>query len=199
MIAENLPSARQPEFRSLEKKPGSIRLIYVARIHPIKNLMVLLEAMQGLTVDVDLTVVGPNEDQAYWERCRSLISSLPATIRVDYKGAVPNHLLGDLIRGHHMFALPTAGENFGHSIFEAFLAGRPVLISDQTPWQGLHGKTLGWDLPLQPVSGFTSAIAEAAAWDQTAFEQHARAAWTFAHDFIRRPELKENYLRLFHG
>jgi hypothetical protein len=41
-------------------------------------------------------------------------------------------------------------ENHGHVIVEAWQAGLPVIISDQTPWHGLVESRSGWDLLLNP-------------------------------------------------
>jgi glycosyltransferase involved in cell wall biosynthesis len=57
-----------------------------------------------------------------------------------------------------LFFLPTAGENFGHAIFEALSTGAPVLISDQTPWRGLAASMAGWDLPLTDRAPWVEAI-----------------------------------------
>ena len=54
----------------------------------------------------------------------------------------------DVILDSHLLFSPTTGENFGHAIFEAFALGRPVLISDQTPWINLIDIGVGYDLPL---------------------------------------------------
>jgi glycosyltransferase involved in cell wall biosynthesis len=116
---------------------------------------------------------------------------------VDYLGPKRNDELIPILQRHHLFILPTSGENFGHSIFEAFLAGRPVLISDQTPWLGLTVGQIGWDISLQDPAAFAGAIEEAAQWDQPLFDDWARAAWTYAHNFINNPDLRAQYLRLF--
>ena len=36
---------------------------------------------------------------------------------------------------------------------ESLMAGRPVLISDQTPWRGLEQEKCGWDVPLAHGAG----------------------------------------------
>jgi hypothetical protein len=33
--------------------------------------------------------------------------------------------------------LLSGGENFSHSIYEALASGRPLIISDATPWSGM--------------------------------------------------------------
>ena len=196
-IADNLPNMNQGPFQTCPKEPGTVRCIFIARIVPIKNLLFLLKALEGVRARVELTVIGPAEDRTYWAECSKAIEALPAHIKVDYRGPKRNDELMSILREHHLFVLPTTGENFGHSIFEALLAGRPVLISDQTPWLGLAEKRAGWDLPLADTGGFTRVIEDVAAWDAARFEEWARAAWSFAHTFINNPELPGQYIKLF--
>jgi len=197
MIADNLPNTRQPAFKKIEKEPGELKCIFIARIHPIKNLLLLLQALKQVKAAVSLTIIGPMEDISYWQKCEKLIAEFGNNITLEYRGAVPNHELMEILHEHHLFILPTTGENFGHSIFESFLAGRPVLISDQTPWLNLEAHQIGWDLPLNNPKNFTNAIETAAAWDQGEFNVWALSAWQYAKKFIDNPALKNQYLQLF--
>ena len=197
LIADNLPNSRQPAFSVIPKEKGSVKCIFIARIHPIKNLLFLLKALSHVRSQVLLTIIGPVEDENYWEKCQAQIAVLPGNISVNYVGAKPNHELIAFLQRHHLFILPTTGENFGHAIFESFLTGRPVLISDQTPWLRLEEQCTGWDLPLNNAEAFTATIEAAAAWDQQVFDQWSRAAWQYAKKFIENPRLKQQYLHLF--
>jgi glycosyltransferase involved in cell wall biosynthesis len=125
------------------------------------------------------------------------MAALPANCAVRYLGPKRNDELMPILQQHHLFALPTTGENFGHSIFEAFLAGRPVLISDQTPWLRLADRKAGWDLPLASLEGFTRAMETTAGWDQREFDEWGLGAWQHAEKFIKNPELHDQYLQLF--
>jgi glycosyltransferase involved in cell wall biosynthesis len=196
-IADNLPNSNQPGFRSCPKVAGTLQCVFVARIVPIKNLLFLLSALEQVQGKVTLTVIGPVEDKGYWEECRRKMEQLPAHLQVTWVGPKRNDELMPILREHHLFILPTTGENFGHSIFEALLAGRPVLISDQTPWLGLPAHRAGWDLPLADPAAFTRVIGEAAGWDQEQFDQWAQGAWQYARNFIQNPELQGQYLKLF--
>ena len=89
------------------------------------------------------------------------------------------------------------GENFGHSIFESLLAGRPVLISDQTPWLNLNTFNVGWDIPLNQQPAFINALEAAAAWNQEDFNKSSQAAWHYANEFINQPSLSKYYYQLF--
>jgi len=197
MIADNLPESDQPQFVSCKKEPGVLRCIFVARVVPIKNLLLLLQVLQRVKSKVMLSVAGPIEDEEYWKNCEKVIQQLPSNIEVNYLGAISNDEVKSKISAHHLFILPTQGENFGHSIFEAFLTGRPVLISDQTPWLQLAQKKAGWDVPLNEPEKFAQIIDEMASWQQAQFEEWALSAWHFARLFIENPALKKQYLNLF--
>ena len=196
-IANNLPDMDQPALRFCKKIKSEIKCLFIARIVPIKNLLYLLEVLEKTSASVFFTIAGPVEDESYWNLCSGKIKELPKNISVNYIGTVKKEELQKIIGDHHLIVLPTTGENFGHSIFEAFLVGRPVLISDQTPWRQLYEKKTGWDLQLDNPGLFRDAIETAAGWEQQAFEEFAGSSWNFAHEFITNPKLVEDYKLLF--
>jgi glycosyltransferase involved in cell wall biosynthesis len=197
VVADNLPDFRQLPFASVAKQPGVLKAVFVGRIHPIKNLLFLLQVLGKVRSHVELTIVGPIEDRVYWDACIAATQILPPNINVVHLGPMANDNINPVLLHSHIFILPSTGENFGHSIFESLLVGRPVLLSDQTPWRGLKEKHLGWDLPLARQEAFTSAIDEAASWTQEEFDVYAHAAWEHAAQFIKDPSLKSRYNQLF--
>ena len=196
-VANNLPNINQPPFAMLHKEPGKINCIFIARIVPIKNLLFILKLLEKIKGQVNFTIVGPQENMLYWNECKNKMNYLPKNISVNYLGAKNNQELTRLMQENHLFILPTTGENFGHSIFESFLGGRPVLISDQTPWLNLIHDNVGWDLPLDAPAAFINAIEKATAWNQQEFNVFANAAWKYAHNFISNPSLIKPYHQLF--
>jgi glycosyltransferase involved in cell wall biosynthesis len=196
-IAEDFPLLKQSEFKSCEKQVGEINLIFISRVHPIKNLKFAIQMLRTIKSSVHFTIIGPIEVSNYWTACLEEIEKLPEHVKVVYEGAIPNYMLGAYLQKSHLYVLPTQGENFGHSIYEAFLHGRPVLISDQTPWRNLAEYGAGWDLPLTNVEAFADVVEDVARWDQNSFDWHANCAWEYAARFIREASLKERYLQLF--
>jgi glycosyltransferase involved in cell wall biosynthesis len=197
IVANNLPNTKQNTFASIEKQQGKLNCIFIARIVPIKNLLFLLNILKDCTSQIKLTVVGPVENESYWQECKNTITSLPSNIIVDYIGPKQHSELSVLIQQHHLFILPTTGENFGHSIFEALLAGRPVLISDQTPWLLLKEEKAGWDLSLNNPAAFKTVIEEVASFSQLQYDEYAKGAWQYAADYINKKISKEQYYSLF--
>jgi exosortase/archaeosortase family protein len=197
LIADNLPNLNQPAFISCDKTIGNLKCIFISRIVPIKNLLFFLDVLQQLKASAHFTIVGPVEDDSYWNVCTQKINTLPGNIKVDYIGSKKHEELAKIIQQHHLFVLPTTGENFGHAIFEALLAGRPVLISDQTPWLNLADSNVGWDLPLNNPDTFIKILEKAAAWDQQEFDKAALSAWQYAKTNIDSLDFKKQYFKLF--
>lgn len=197
IIADNLPNTVQRAFVTCKKEEGSLRCIFISRIVPIKNLAYLLKLLLEVKNRVTLTIVGPVENESYWIECNKLIQQLPENIQVTYEGPKQNEELAALIHANHLLVLPTTGENFGHAIFEALLAGRPVLISDQTPWQNLSEHKAGWAFPLDTPQKFISQINELADCDQRQFDLYANSAWNYAQNFISNPRITAPYKKLF--
>lgn len=175
--------------------PGSF--LFIGRIHPIKGLLLALQVLQTIQAPVIFTIAGPIEDTSYWERCRQLISQLPEHIKVRYWGEQPPPAVKRLLAEHAFLLLPTQGENFGHAIFEAFAAGRPAIISDQTPWRNLQEKGIGWDVDITQTEPLERTLHAALELDEEEYQRMCRASHQFAVDFIKKNRLKERYRALF--
>ena len=135
-----------------------LRLVFLSRIDRKKNLHYALKVLHAAGFPVEFDIYGPISDAPYWRSCQSIIANLPANIAVQYHGVIPNIDVPETLARYDAFFLPTAGENFGHAIFDALAAGLPVLISDQTPWRNLEKQRAGWSLPLDNADAFAQAL-----------------------------------------
>lgn len=193
----NFPAAPPSSISGIAKSAGEISMIFVGRIHPIKNLDFLLELLKGVRSNARLTIVGSIEDPVFWDKCQNIIKELPKNVTVTHAGEIPNHQLSAITAQHHIFTLPTQGENFGHAIFESLAIGRPVLISDQTPWRHLTNEKAGWDLPLDRPDLYLEAIESVAALQQEAYDEWSQSTWNFVRNFVNGLTLREDYIKLF--
>lgn len=158
-IAPDLPSKlHQGTYTRKEKSQGSLRIIFLSRISRMKNLDSALIMLTGLKGDIKFDIYGPLEDHGYWKDCQRIIKTLPPNITVEYKGTVENNQVIAVFSQYDIFFMPTLGENFGHVILEALMAGCPVLISDQTPWRNLEQLGIGWDIPLDQPDKFQAVL-----------------------------------------
>lgn len=196
-IANNLPAQLQYSFTTIEKKQGELKCIFIARIDPIKNLLLLIQILMLVKAEIVFTIIGPAEDIQYWNLCKNEISKLPENICVHIIGPVEQSNVPEYLKDSHLYVLLTKGENFGHTIFESLLAGRPVLISDQTPWRGLAIKKVGADISLKDPSSVSRFIEIAASWSQKEFDEWAFNSWKYAKEYLANDVNRELYLDIF--
>lgn len=159
---------------------GPLRVCFVSRVSPKKNLDYVLEVLRRVSVPTELLVCGIVDDETYWRRCTMLMERLPSHVAVDCLGAVPHSEVASVLAQQDLFFLPTRGENYGHAIFEALAAGLPVLISDQTPWQDLEKRGAGWALPLSSPERFGDVIEAQAGLDERERALQRTAALKYA-------------------
>jgi glycosyltransferase involved in cell wall biosynthesis len=158
---------------------GALRIAFVGRIVPVKQLDYALTVLSRVHAPATFDIFGPAEDTTYWRRCQELGARMPPHIRVRWHGETTNDDVLSHFALTDLFFLPTAGENFGHAIFEALASGVPALISDQTPWRDLAAARAGWDLSLASPEEFVGAIDALATTPETAraeLRQGAREA-----------------------
>ncbi len=181
-VAPNLsPVDNVPPAERLEsKRGGEVRIVFLSRIAPMKNLVTALELLRELNGRVELDIYGPREDPSYWRECERMIQLMPSNVSAKYCGAVEHEHVASTLAKYDLLLLPTLGENFGHVILEALHSGRPVLISDRTPWRGLEAAGCGWDFPLDRPSQFREALQACIDMDAHDWEKASRAARAMA-------------------
>ena len=183
-VAPNLPSIIDGSVED-SKEPGDLELFFVGRITEMKNISGALQILREVDVPVSYHLYGPVDDEEYWQRCRSQIDDLSEHVSVQYHGAVKPPGVARVMQQHHVLFLPTRGENFGHVISEALSCGRPVLISDQTPWQDLDRHQAGWALPLDDADSFRSRLKQYSRMDADEFAERSRAARAFVRRIVQ--------------
>lgn len=166
VTAPNLPAAPTKSCRS-GKCPGSLRVIFLARLHRSKNLAYAIERVKELGGNVIFDIYGPVEHPDYWADCQRLMSDTPEKIRIRYCGAVPVGKAGETFAQYDCFLFPTISENYGQVIAEAVQAGTlPVISRGTTPWDDLRG---GAAIPLSEPEEFVRTLDELCAMDEAEF------------------------------
>jgi glycosyltransferase involved in cell wall biosynthesis len=160
-VAIDMPEMSKGGFKNYippSDKKSDLRLIFVSRISPKKNLDYALKVLSNIKCKVSFDIYGPLEDEDYWEDCRQLIKNLPENVECRYCGILMPEKVKIVFSGYDIFLFPTHGENYGHVIAESLSVGTPVLISDQTPWKCLDKEGLGWEFSLNDESSFIQVI-----------------------------------------
>ena len=112
-----------------------LQAVFVSRISPMKNLLAVGQALRLCRERVHLTIGGPAEDTAYWQRCQDDLRVVPSNVTVDYVGEVPAKDVRSMFARSDVFVFPTRGENFGHVVAESLSASCPVVCGVGTPWE----------------------------------------------------------------
>ena len=189
--------AEEIMFSARGKRRGLADIVFLSRICRKKNLDGAIAMLAELQGEVRMRIYGPKEDSDYWQECQAIIDQLPGHIRVEYCGAVAHEEVLRVLAQHHLFFLPTHGENFGFVIVEALLSGCPVLISDQTPWRDLRTKGIGWEFPVMERQRFREALQACIDMDQAAFSALSKQAWEYGMKILREDPGAEQSSRLF--
>jgi len=105
-----------------------------------------------------------------------------------------------LLKSKHQFLfLPTANENFGHSIVESLFSGCPAIISNQTPWNDLQNANAGYALNLDDKAVWTKTIEDCSAMTNDAYQKASKNAQSYISEKINLPLIKQNYIQLFNA
>lgn len=155
---DNVPSIPKCQLSHFYKQSGEMHLIYLSRIVPKKNLLFAIKCLCNLKGKVSFDIYGPIEDKNYWKECQNVINGLPNNICVKYCGLVNHSDVHLIFSRYDAFIFPTKSENYGHVIVEAMVAGCPVIISNQTPWNDINQYKCGWALPIINKEEFENAL-----------------------------------------
>lgn len=187
---------RAQNRESINRKPGPLRIIFLSRISPKKNLDFLLRILGEVSSGVQVSIYGPAEDTVYWADCENLIQTLPANISVTRAGEVAPEEVAQVFTMHDLFVFPTKGENFGHVIFESLSAGTAVIVSDQTPWiQDAHCAVEV--LSLKQTDAWVSAIERWTRFNDDVFADKRMAAVNYARQYVETSQALEQNRCLF--
>jgi glycosyltransferase involved in cell wall biosynthesis len=131
------------------------RVIFTGRLHPQKNLPLLLEAWVQVArqTPANLILVGPGSDR---EALASLAERLGIADRVQFTGAVADP--ADHLRAADVFALPSVAEGMSNSLLEAMATELACVVS------GVGGNT---DLIADRQTGRVVSSADPQSWAST--------------------------------
>ena len=154
-----LPAKFVPKKPCISKKPGELRLVFVSRIFPKKNIKYALEVLSKITEgNVTFDIYGPMEDKGYWVECEELMKQMPSNVKVKYCGEAEHKDIPHIFEQYHAFFFPTLGENYGHVIVEAMMNNCLCILSKGvTPWDD-YSECGDFVHSLNDHSGFINSI-----------------------------------------
>ena len=153
----NVPTS--PAFKNeILKTPGSLRIVFISRIHRSKNLIYALECVNRLSGDITFDIYGHIEHSDYWQDCLKLMAIAPYNVKINYLGEIEMGKSKSVFLKYDCFLFPTLSENYSQAIAESVLSGTiPVISRGTTPWDDidLNG---GFAIPLDSPSEFVKTL-----------------------------------------
>lgn len=123
IIASNQFEAVKKEMESYKKDGMSKLLIHVARCHPVKNQLLLINAINSIVsrgVNIDLVIIGGGFESPEGRKIKAA-----ACQRIHFIGQRKN--VGDYMLNADIFCLSSDYEGMPITLLEAFLAGVPAV------------------------------------------------------------------------
>jgi polysaccharide biosynthesis protein PelF len=151
-------SARGPQQAGEDLSKRRLRVGFVGRVVPIKDLVTFVRACDLALNDVELDarVIGPSdEDPGYAARCRQLVSRLGRTNQIQFVGPLPPaRIYGEL----DVVVLTSFSEGQPLVILEAYAWGLPVVATDVGACREMVEGRSEQDRRIGP-SGFVTRVA----------------------------------------
>lgn len=158
-IASDIPRAlTEYKIAHIDKESEKLKIVFLSRISPKKNLIYAVEIVSGLRGDILFDIYGPKEDLDYWSECKKRLCNLPNNVEWEYKGEIESSQTVQVFSKYDVFLFPTKGENFGHVIYESLAAGCIPVISDTTPWKNFDKSKCGRIISLHDIEEFQIAL-----------------------------------------
>ncbi len=74
------------------KEPGKLKLVSVAIVSPVKNTLLILEALAKVKEWIEYDIYGPVNDEEYWDLCKEQIRMLPENVQVTYHKEIESYV-----------------------------------------------------------------------------------------------------------
>lgn len=198
-VATNFP--REINFTPVQRKQtGELKLLTVALISAMKNYREVLNSLKIIADNgrIAYKICGPVKDKHYWDECQQLIKNISPAVSVEYLGELSPQQIPLLLADCDVFILPSRSENFGHALFEALSAGRPVITSYGTPWKNLQEAMAGINVDMAAGNhGLEKAISYFLEMENEVYQNWSRGARAFSENALDKTAVRQQYLELF--
>lgn len=158
-----------------QKQPNELHWLFVGRISPEKNPLLLLDALRQLEIPTKGYFIGGCQSEAYRQQFVEKIKSLPKQHQVEYLGEKSLKEITDFLGEADVSINTSISENFGHAMAEALSAGVPIIVGPNTPWQNLSEDKSGV-VAEYSAQGFAEAMQYMGAMDFAAFQTFQEGA-----------------------
>ncbi len=119
-----------PRVAGLQYPKGPLRLVYLGRLAPEKNLPVLLQILGRLFqagARFQMTIIGSGPEESW---LKNEVARLPFASSIHLKGAIPHGQVMAELAAHDMLLMTSRYEGTPHVVLEAMSCGLSVVCSN---------------------------------------------------------------------
>lgn len=98
------------------------KIIFIGRLHPQKNLPLLIEALSGTTLELDIVGAPRTPEQSALKE-KLLQQAQQQKVKINFLGIIPNEQLPSLLNQYPVFVLPSLYEGTPKALLEAMSCG----------------------------------------------------------------------------
>lgn len=126
----------QPSGDGFKSEDNRLKILFLGRISPVKNLEILIEALSILNREnhnFHLNIVGgpTDKDSDYFHKIKEKIKVLENEENVSFLGKVPNCKTPEIYNENDIFVNLTKTGSFDKTTLEAMASGSLVLVSNE--------------------------------------------------------------------
>lgn len=157
LVANGVAVPAGPGVPGKRGRGPALRLLFIGRLHPIKAVENLIDAIRLIVRhDVLLSIYGEGDDP-YESKLLERVRDARLSGHVQFKGRLREQDMEGVFAEHDVLVLPSHRENFGMVAAEALAHGIPVIASRGTPWRRLEEMGCGLWVENSP-QGLSAAI-----------------------------------------
>jgi glycosyltransferase involved in cell wall biosynthesis len=157
-VFDEVPELRRAHVRCKKRR----ELLFLARLHPKKGLLMLLNAWArlpaGLRGEWEIVIAGPDE-LGHQAEVAAIAGDLGLNAEVRFTGSVSGKAKLDVLASADAFVLPSFSEGFSVAILEALACRLPVIATHPCNFPDLAVKGGGWCVEVDEES-LRKALAE---------------------------------------
>jgi glycosyltransferase involved in cell wall biosynthesis len=173
----------------------SNQILYIGRIHPIKNLKMLASVAEELEKEgVALNwVIGGNFNSDYARLLIRLFHKKLPKKNFTFPGYLDFKTKKKYFETSTIFIHPSYSENFGHTIGEALMYNLPVIVGTNTPWRMVNELNAGIQVTVS-IANFKNAILQILS-NYTNYEEGTKKCTQLLHTLDASHNLLHLYLK----
>jgi glycosyltransferase involved in cell wall biosynthesis len=131
VVSHALGEEKMDSHARSSRRPGELRIGFLGRFDPKKNIELLIEAVGASPDAVTLWLAGDGP-AVYRRELERLAQEEGAAPRVEWLGFIESDAKQSFLASIDLLAMPSDYESFGVAAAEALTAGVPVLVSPRT-------------------------------------------------------------------